>query len=350
MSFAWPNALLLLLLAPVLVALALRERAVRHKRLALLGDAGLLERLSLGASPRRRLWLRLLGVFAYAFFVVALAGPTLGEKTELLPRRGLDVVFALDVSSSMRARDVLPDRLERAKAEIGLLLDHLGENRVALVVFAGTAFVQCPLTTDVEAARAFLRAAAPDTVPQGGTDLGAGLSVAVNLFEAEAKADPEARKAGRLLVVVTDGEDHEGGVEAPARALKEAGVSTLVIGVGSTLGEPIPVTDEQGRVVGYRKDKRGQTIMTRMNPEVLRQVAELAGGRFIDGGQHADLGMTEVLATLGTLEKRAFEARVKKTGIDRSAWPTGLALVLLALMLLLRERKSRVPGIWKEAA
>lgn len=342
-TLGFPHALLLLLLAPPLVALALRERRQRARRLAVLGDIGLLERLSPESDPARRLRVRLLAIAGYALLVLALAQPQWGEITEPLPRRGLDVVFALDVSRSMRARDVLPDRLERAKAEIGMLLDRIGENRVGLVAFAGTAFPLCPLTTDVEAARAFLRAASPDVVPQGGTALSAGLEVALNLFLAEAEADPEAAEAGRLLVVVTDGEDHEGGIERVAAALDEAGVELIVIGVGSTLGEPIPVTDVEGRVLGYHKDKKGGTVMTRMAPEVLERVADAASGRFIDGSTRADLGMTDVETALRSLETRQFNASIKRTRIDRSRWPLALGIALLALAVILPERRRAGP-------
>lgn len=339
MTLAWPHALWLLLAVPALLWLALRERRQRALRLSRLGDVGLLSRLSPESDPGRRLALRLLSIGGYALLVTALARPQWGETTEVLPRRGLDVVFALDVSRSMRARDVLPDRLERAKAEIGLVLDRIGENRVGLVAFAGTAFPLCPLTTDVEAARAFLKAAGPDVVPQGGTALAAGLETALNLFLAEAEVDPDAAEAGRLLVVVSDGEDHEGDIERVAGKLKEAGVSVIVIGVGSALGEPIPVADEEGRVLGYQKDRRGETVMTRMSKEVLERAAELAGGRFLDGGTRADLGMADVEAAIGGLEDREFEARIKRTKIDRSRWPLGLALWLLAAAALWPERR-----------
>jgi Ca-activated chloride channel family protein len=350
-KLGFPHALWLLAAAPVLVALALREHRQRRERLARLGDLGLLRSLSLGAEGARRLWLRFVAIALWCVLAFALAGPKWGERTELLPRRGLDVVFAVDVSRSMRARDVLPDRLERAKAEIGLVLDEVKEHRVGLVVFAGTAFVQCPLTTDVEAARAFLRAIDNATVPQGGTALSAGLFTAHNLFHAEVEADPAAAQAGRLLVVITDGEDHEGEVESAADALKELGVELLVIGVGQRLGEPIPLVDEDdGRVLGYKKDRKGDTVMTRLNPEMLQMVAERAGGSFVEGSSKPDLGMSEVLARIGRLEKRDFEARLQRFDIDRSAWPLGAALILWVLAAFVRERprsarRQRLPVV-----
>lgn len=329
MKLGHPAALIFLSLLVPLLWLLVREERRRRVRLDKLGSHEVVDRLLRGVRPTARRRQRLLLLGTLVFVVLALAQPQLGESTELLSRRGLDVVFALDVSRSMRARDVLPDRLERAKAELDLLLNRVGENRVGLVAFAGTAFPLCPLTTDIEAARAFLRSAEPEILPQGGTALAEGLDAALQLFLAEAEADPNAADAGRLLVVVTDGEDHEGASEKAAEALGKAGVRLVLIGVGSELGEPIPVVDDDGRMTGYQKDRRGQTIMTRMVPQQLARVADAADGRFINGASRPDLGMTDVEAELAQLEKRDFDARLKRRGIDRSAWPLVTALLCM---------------------
>lgn len=339
MRFAFPHALWLLALVPALVALIVREERVRRRRLEKLVEARLIPHLVDEASVGRRA-ARMLSVLAFVALVVALARPQWGERTELLPRRGLDLVFAIDVSKSMRARDVLPDRLERTKAEIGAALDHLGENRVGLVAFAGTSFVQCPLTTDVEAVRLFLKGLDPAVVPQGGTALSLGMRTALDLFESEAAADGR-KPTGRVLVVVTDGEDHEGGLEEIGQALKDAAVSTIFVGVGGRLGEPIPVVDEKGAVVGYQKDRAGKTVMSKMSPEVLESAAAAAGGTFVDGTTRPDLGMSEVQARLAALEKRDLEARIRTEYVDRGAWPASLGVVLLALAATLPERRRR---------
>jgi Ca-activated chloride channel family protein len=341
MTWNIPLALALLLLVPVLVGLVVREERRRHARLAKLGDVELLLPQSIGVSLARRRWLRVLAVLGYALLVVALAGPQFGDKTVLLPRKGLDVLFALDVSRSMRARDVQPDRLERAKAEISAALDRLGDNRMGLVAFAGTAFVQCPLTTDKEAVRLFLQGLRPEVVPQGGTALAAGMETGLNQFLAEEEADASTKKSGRVLVVITDGEDHEGGIDDVAASLKKAGVTVVFIGVGSTIGEPIPIVDEHGAVIGYLKDRDGSTVMTRMSPEVLEQVATTTGGTFIDGTTRPDLGMAEVEAKVASLEKRDLEARSKVEYVDRSTPVAALGLLLLVLALLLPERTTR---------
>lgn len=348
MRFASPLLLALLAAVPLLLLLWARDENRRARRLAILVDSGLLSSLALGVSDARRAWRRGLAIAAFALLVVGAAGPESGGQTELLPQRGLDVLFVIDVSRSMRARDVLPDRLERAKAEIAAVLPRLADHRVGIIAFAGSAFVQCPLTTDIEAVRLFLQDLRPETVPQGGSALGAGLQVALNALAAEDEATRVAgaasfksgASAGRVVVVVSDGEDHEGGVEDVAKQLKDAGATVVMLGVGSTLGEPIPVVDAHGNSA-YLKDRQGQTVMTRMSPEVLGDIAAAAGGVFIDGTAQPDLGLREVEAKIAGLEKRDLEGRVRRVFIDRSAIPSLLALLCVLLALALPERSPR---------
>jgi Ca-activated chloride channel family protein len=346
MSFGSPHLLALLGLVPLLVVVWAREETNRRRRLALLVDAGLEPELARDVSPLRRRLRRALAVTAVTLALIAAATPRCGGRTILVPQKGLDVLFVVDVSRSMRARDVLPDRLERAKAEIAAALPRFAEHRVGVVAFAGTAFVQCPLTTDKEAVRLFLDALAPESVPQGGTSLAAGLDVAVQSLRAESEArgatsGADKAKVGRVVVVMTDGEDHEGGIEDVAAGLKEEGATVVVIGVGSPLGEPIPVdsaVDAAGGAPGYLRDRAGNTVMTRMSPEVLGQVAAQVGGTFVDGTTQPDLGLREVEAKVAGLEKRDLEARTKIERVDRTSIFSGTALVFWLLALVLPER------------
>jgi Ca-activated chloride channel family protein len=349
---ASPLLLFALLLAPALVLLIVADARRRAVRLARLVDAGLVGAVVAGASAARRVRLAAVGVGAVMLLILAAAGPMLPGTPRLLPRKGLDVLFVVDVSRSMRARDVRPDRLERAKAEIARALDTLAEHRVGVVAFAGSAFVQCPLTTDVEAVRLFLRDLGPDAVPQGGTDLTAGLEVARNALLAEDEAagrtsttgSSSTGRPGRVVVVVSDGEDHAiidgGSLEAVGRELKDLGTTVVVIGVGSSIGEPIPVTDDAGRVTGYVKDRTGQTVVTRMNPEILQKAADAVGGVFVDGTARPDLGLAEVEARVKSLEKRDLEARTVVDYADTSAPLAALALALLLVWLVVPERSA----------
>ena len=205
---------------------------------------------------------------------------------------------------------------------------------ILLGLAAGTA------TTDAEAVRLFLRGLAPESVPQGGTALAAGLEVALNALRAEAESQAGAKSVGRVVVVITDGEDHDGGIDEAAAALKEESVAVVVVGVGSTLGEPIPVLDDKtGAATGYLKDKKGQTVMSRMNPEVLGKVAAAAGGAFVDGTNAPDLGLREVEARIATLEKRDLETRVRTEHTDRTPLAAGAAVLVSLLALVLGERR-----------
>ncbi|MDP2341627.1 MAG: VWA domain-containing protein [Deltaproteobacteria bacterium] len=351
LRFASPWLLALLAFVPLLSALAVFDARRRSLRLAKLIDLGLVPAVVVGASSGRRTLRAAVVVVATLLLGIAVATPLTEGEPRLLPRQGLDVLFVVDVSRSMRARDVQPDRLERAKAEIGAALDRIAEHRVGVVAFAGTAFLQCPLTTDVEAVRLFLRALTPDAVPQGGSDLGASLEVARNALMAEDSdtATPTARKkVGRVVVVVSDGEDHEmlegaaagEGLDELGKQLQDLGATVVVLGVGSTLGEPIPVVNAQGDITGYLKDRSGQTVVTRMNPDILQAAAQAVGGVFVDGTTRPDLGLAEVEAKINGLEKRELEARTQRDDVDRSL-PFALAALLLMLVwLALPERSS----------
>lgn len=346
MRFASPLLLSLLLVVPLLALLAWRDARLRAVRLARLVDLGLVPALVVGASAARRSARAALVVVAAFFVALAVAGPLTEGEPRMLKRQGLDVLFVVDVSRSMRARDVQPDRLERTKAEIGAVLDRIAEHRVGVVAFAGTAFLQCPLTTDVDTVRLFLNDLTPEVVPQGGSDLSAGLEVARNALLAEDEATGNAgKKVGRVIVVLSDGEDHEmlegKNLDDVGAQLKDLGATVVVIGVGSTLGEPIPVTNDCGEVTGYIKDRRGQTVVTRMSPEILQSVASAVSGSFVDGTGRPDLGMAEVEAKIAGLEKRELEARTVRDDVDRSWVFAALALVCLLAWLALPEGPSK---------
>ncbi len=332
MHFAFSWALLLLLLPLLLFGLARGEQGKLQIRLNKLGMLETLQPMLTFFSPQRRLLRRMFGCLAVLFAVFALSGPQLGSKTDIRPRLGLDVVFAIDVSKSMRAQDVRPDRLQRAQFEIASFLEQIGENRVAIVAFAGTSFVQCPLTTDIEAVKTFLQALSPELMPQGGTALSEGIETSIRLFEAQALAQSDdSTTTGRILVLVTDGEDHQGAIDNAGDALKKANVSTVVIGLGSALGEPIPLKDEQGQMAGYLKDKKGQTVMTRLNEPMLRSIAEKSNGKYIDGLTEPDLGLSYVESLVGQLEKQELQARVQTFYVDRFFWPLLLAFLFWLL-------------------
>lgn len=272
---------------------------------------------------------------------IAAAQPQCGTRSVLTKRYGMDVVIALDASASMFARDVRPSRLERAKLELSELIDRLQGDRVGIVVFAGDAFVQCPLTTDYAAAKMFLRAIDPHQLPQQGTALAPALKVSRALLQAGDRG-----ATGRAVVVVTDGEDHEGAVEDEASRLRAEGVKVFAVGVGSRTGEPIPEIGRDGSVVGYKKDRAGRTVMTRLNEQVLQEIARVTGGRYIHSAT-GSLGIGEIHEELDRMDKAEFESRITvqyENRFPHFAWPGVLLAGVGAVLGEGRFRRRRELG------
>jgi Ca-activated chloride channel family protein len=288
----------------------------------------LVSRMAPKAGNGRDLWAGGTTLTGLVLLSIAAAQPQCGTHTTQAKRYGMDVVIAIDASNSMSARDVKPSRLDRAKLELSELIDRLRGDRVGIVVFAGDAFVQCPLTSDYAAAKLFLRAVNPKDLPQQGTALGPALKTAGTLFEGGDRGE-----SGRALVVLTDGEDHEGDVEEETEKLAEKGVRVFTVGVGSRTGEPIPLVASDGSVVGYKKDRNGKTVMTRLNEEVLQAIATKGNGRYVHSAA-GDLGVGEVAEELSRMNKAEYEAHLSVQYDDRFesfAWP-GLVLLLVGVL------------------
>lgn len=266
---------------------------------------------------------------------IAAAGPQCGERTEIVKRSGIDLVVALDASTSMLARDVKPSRLERAKVEVSALLDRLRGDRVGLVVFAGEAFVQCPLTTDYSAAKLFLRAVDPAAMPQQGTAIAGALREAHRVLDGGARGG-----AGKAVLIITDGEDNQGDAGEAAKELGDAGIHLYAVAVGSEEGEPIPLTDTKGNVTGYKKDREGRTVLTRTDTAGLRDLTGRAGGKVLTAGG-ADLGVAAIADELEKLEKGEVESRLAIQYDDRYAYAAWPAFVLLCAAAAMGEGRLR---------
>lgn len=266
---------------------------------------------------------------------VAAAGPQCGERTEIVKRSGIDLVIALDASASMLARDVKPSRLERARLELFAMLDQLKGDRVGLVVFAGEAFVQCPLTVDYSAAKLFLRAVDPSQMPQQGTAVAAALLESRRVLEGGGRSG-----AAKVVLLLSDGEDHEGAAEKAAQDLAEAGIKLYTVPVGTEAGEPIPVLDKAGAVVGYKKDRAGQTVLTRTDVAGLGLLAEKGGGSLLRGNG-GDLGLAKMVEELDRMQRGELESRLSVQYDDKHQWFAWPALLLLALAAALGEGPLR---------
>jgi len=300
------------------------------------GEQGTVDRLMEGESPllRNLRWMLLL--VAVALLVVALMGPRYGIVPREVKREGVDLIVALDVSNSMLAEDVPPNRLQRARHEIEQLLDKLESDRVGLVLFAGDAFIQCPLTTDHEAVRMFLEVADPSLMPAQGTNFGAALRVAMQAFEG-ADEEKEGERPTRVLLIVSDGENHEGAVEKLVEEARKSGIVMLTAGVGEPSGAPVPVYRE-GRRTGYKRDERGNVVRTRLVEQDLRALA-IPGG-YVHIGRNSGT-LTDLLEPLQALDKHTYETLVYEDYKEQYQWPlaAGVLLLLLDVGLGLLSRK-----------
>ena len=269
MKFESNWAFYLLFILPVIIFLILFEYRKKRAGLKLFADPDLLPALTMPIKRGIIFFKGFFLVIAVFFIILACAGPRWGFHLQEVQRRGVDIVFLLDVSASMQAEDVKPDRLERAKREITDFLKIAAGDRIGLVLFAGDAFVQCPLTLDYDAIAMFLRSVSVDTLPVQGTDMGIGIKTALNAFDFKSAID-------KVIVMITDGEDNEGrGLQQTDKAM-DKGVKIFVYGIGEPSGAPIP--DETG---GFKKDKKGNLILSKLNEKDLRRIAEATDGRYV---------------------------------------------------------------------
>ncbi|MBI5548026.1 MAG: VWA domain-containing protein [Deltaproteobacteria bacterium] len=310
----------------LVLALALIGMLRRQKRLQTVILPATLSCAVPGAAPLRRGVKDLCTGLSLGLFALALAQPQCGTHKELAKRYGIDLVVALDASSSMLARDIKPSRLERAKLELSSLLDRLRGDRVGIVVFAGDAFTQCPLTSDYAAAKMFLRAIESTSMPVQGTNIARALEESKGLL-----VDAERGAKARAIVLLTDGEDTAGSdVSEQLEGLKALGIKVITVGIGSLTGEPIPELDEHGTAVGWKKDSAGKTVMSRLDEAGLQSIADQTTGRYIHSVS-GSVGVQEVWEELDRLDKAEFESRLTVKYDERFQH---LALPGLLLLLL----------------
>lgn len=322
---------------PFLAALFWVASARRRRALDAFGDSALVAKLTATVSVAARRWKAVLILTAVGLAVVALARPQFGTRVETVRSMGQDIVVAVDLSQSMLAEDVSPNRLERARLAILRLMGGLDGDRIGLVAFAGSAFVQSPLTTDYAAAGMFLNAMQPDLMPVQGTDLGAALRVSLDAL------DQGAREA-RVVVIVTDGEDHEASFESELERAVNAGVRVHVVGIGSTEGVPVPVFDAQGRRTGFLRDEDGTVVTTRLGEQTLRTVAERTGARYVTAGV-GGTAFDELVDELAGARGQALEERQVTQFEEQFQIFVAMALALLFVEWMLPERR-RVRTAW----
>jgi len=333
MRFAEAWALWFLLGVPIVgagLALAAWRRRILFSRFA--GGAVPAARLRSDVSPHVRAVKGALALAALAGGIVAFARPQWGVGLDPVTRTGVDVVIAIDTSASMLAQDAPPDRLGLARHAAARLVESLEGDRVALVTFAGGAAIACPLTLDQDAVRVFLDGVDAEAVSVPGTALAEAMRAAVRAFA------PEGRQArGKVVVILSDGEDHEGGLEEAIGVLKEAGVVAHALGCGSARGAPIP---EGGGSEGFKKDREGRTVTTRLDESTLSGLAIATGGRYVRATP-ASKEVEEIAKTIASLEGREAGSVMRTRYVDRFQIPLALALVALVGETLVADRARR---------
>lgn len=267
--FENPAFLYLLIIIPVIIVIRFLEMRKRKLKLKKFGDLSLLKQLMPDVSSSRKSLKFWLMVAALALLIVMLARPQMGSKISQEKRKGIEVIISLDISNSMRAEDVVPSRLDKSKMLVENMVDNFTNDKVGLVVFAGDAFIQLPITSDYVSAKMFLQNTDPSLIATQGTDLAGAI-------ELSSKSFTQQDKVGRAILIITDGEDHEGGTIEAAEKARKNGIRVFVLGVGSTKGSPVP--DGNG---GYMKDNSGQEVISALNEEMCKQVAQAGGGAYI---------------------------------------------------------------------
>lgn len=325
--FENPAFLYLLIIIPVIIVIRFLEMRKRKLKLKKFGDLSLLKQLMPDVSSSRKSLKFWLMIAALALLIVMLARPQMGTKISQEKRKGIEVIISLDISNSMRAEDVVPSRLDKSKMLVENMVDNFTNDKVGLVVFAGDAFIQLPITSDYVSAKMFLQNTDPSLIATQGTDLAGAI-------ELNSKSFTQQDKVGRAILIITDGEDHEGGAIEAAEKARKNGIRVFVLGVGSTKGSPVP--DGNG---GYMKDNSGQEVISALNEEMCKQVAQAGGGAYI----HVDntsLAQRQLNDELTKLQKGDISS-VVYSEYDEQFQAVGiLVLILLIIEMLILERKN----------
>ena len=303
----------------------------RKKALNKLGDYKLVLRLIPMASRfKYRLKFSLL-IISLTALIIGLANPQIGSKMEEVNRKGIDLMIAIDLSNSMLAEDLQPNRLLRAKQSISKLIDRLEGDRIGLVVFAGDAYVQLPITTDYSAAKLFLSTINTDIVPTQGTAIGKAISLCIKSFD-------YSNNQSKAIILITDGENHEDNATEKAQEAKELDILVHTIGMGSEQGGPIPIKKRNGQI-SYQKDNDGNTIVTRINEDMLKKIAQAGGGSYIRA-QSTQTGLDKLFKEISKMEKSNIETKVFKDYKDQFQWFIGISILFLIIRFFMSERKS----------
>jgi len=316
---------------PVIILLFLVLQFWRYRTQKKFADASMLKRL----SPNRSIFKSVLKVIVLSlvFFclTIALVNPKIGTKLETVKREGVDIVFAVDVSKSMLAEDIAPNRLEKSKQLVTQIINNLASDRVGIIAYAGKAFPQLPITTDYASAKMFLQSMDTNMLSSQGTAIDEAIKLAKTYFDDE-------EQTNRVLIIISDGEDHSEQAAIVAEEASEEGIRIFTIGVGDVKGGPIP-EKRNGVVLNYKKDSQGETVITKLNEETLQNIASEANGAYINGENTKDV-VENIREILNAMDKTEFEAKEFADFKDQFQWFLGFGIFFLLIDILLLERKT----------
>lgn len=324
---------------PVCIAIYIWYVFSSKNKLKKLGELPLINQLVPEVSKAKKTTKFILFLIAFSFLILGICNLQTGSKMKDVKREGADIMICLDVSNSMMAQDLSPNRLERAKIAIENMIDKLQGDRLGIIVFAGEAYVQLPITTDYSSAKLFLEGISNKIVPVQGTNIADAINLSVESFG----KDEGKNKA---IVIITDGENNEDAKESAVDAAEEAAKKNIVIhtiGVGSESGVPIPNIID-GVVSGYKKDNAGNTVVTKLDPKILQDIAGATNGVYVQASS-ADIGLDAILNKIAELDKKQMESKMYTDYEDQFQWFLGAALLFLVLESLISERISK---LWKK--
>lgn len=321
----------LLLALPAILLLFLGAMFWKKRAQKKFADTDLFKKLSPDKSTFKPILKITVFLLAILCFIIALANPKIGTELETIKREGVDIVFAIDVSRSMLAEDIAPNRLEKAKRLVTEIINNLGGDRVGIIGYAGSAFPQVPITTDYGTAKLFLQGMTTNMVSSQGTAIKEAIQLANTYYNDQSQTN-------RLLFILSDGEDHRGGIEDIAEEAAKNGIRIYTIGLGTEKGAPIPIK-RNGVVLRYLKNNQGETVITKLNPETLKKIAANANGEYIYGAETLEV-VNKVEEILQNVEKAEFETKRYAGYKDQFQWFLGFGIFFLLLELFLLERKT----------
>ncbi|GAA4801184.1 VWA domain-containing protein [Litoribaculum gwangyangense] len=320
-----------LVIIPVIILIFLALQFWKYRAQSKFADKSLLKRLSPNKSVFKSVLKIIVLCLAFLCLTIALVNPKIGTKLETVKREGVDIVFAVDVSKSMLAEDIAPNRLEKSKQLVTQIINNLASDRVGIIAYAGKAFPQLPITTDYASAKMFLQSMNTDMLSSQGTAINEAIKLAKTYFDDE-------EQTNRVLIIISDGEDHSDEAASVAEEAHNEGIRIFTIGVGDVKGGPIP-EKRNGIVLNYKKDNQGETVITKLNEDTLKNIAQSANGAYLNGKNTNEV-VENIREILNTMDKTEFEAKQFADFKDQFQWFLAFGIFFLLLDIFLLERKT----------